>query len=133
LGGEKTTEITFRLPGIRIEHICVGKYDIIGLTCVTPQEDNKTCITQIFYWNIPVLSLLKPFARPLIKRFLKQDGDMMALQTANLPYNPVMTLIDDADTQAKWYYKLCREWIASQNENRIFENPVTAKTLEWKS
>jgi hypothetical protein len=42
-------------------------------------------------------------------------------------------LIDDADTQAKWYYRLKREWRKAAEEKRPFENPVKAKTLRWRS
>ena len=42
-------------------------------------------------------------------------------------------LIDDADTQAKWYHALKREWKRAQDEGRDFVNPVKAKTLRWRS
>jgi hypothetical protein len=42
-------------------------------------------------------------------------------------------LIDDADTQAKWYYRLKREWLRAADEGRPFENPVKPCTLRWRS
>jgi hypothetical protein len=42
-------------------------------------------------------------------------------------------LIDDADTQAKWFYRLKREWLRAVEEGRPFENPVKACTLRWRS
>ena len=34
----------------------------------------------------------------------------MERQQQGLRYDPPLTLIDDADTQAKWYYRLKREY-----------------------
>jgi len=42
-------------------------------------------------------------------------------------------LIEDADTQAKWYHAIKREWAYSNKEGREFKNPVKAKTLKWRS
>ena len=60
------------------------------------------------------------------------------MQQEGLKHKPNLMLIDDADRQAKWYYRLKREWAASQAEKRPFVNPVTEHaTLEeltrWKS
>jgi hypothetical protein len=44
-----------------------------------------------------------------------------------------LTLIDEADTQAKWYYRLKREYLRARAEGRPFVNPVEARTLEWRS
>ena len=41
--------------------------------------------------------------------------------------------IDDADTQAKWYYRLKREYRHARAEGRPFRNPVESRTLEWRS
>jgi hypothetical protein len=45
---------------------------------------------------------------------------------------PLM-LIDDADIQAKWYYRLKKEWATSRAEGRAFANPVKERTLRWRS
>ena len=47
--------------------------------------------------------------------------------------DPPLTLIDDADTQAKWYYRLKREYLRARAEGRPFENPVQPRILEWRS
>ena len=65
--------------------------------------------------------------------FLMQDRDIMAMQAIGLADDPPLMLIDDADTQAKWYYRLKKEWAASRTENRSFENPVKERTLRWRS
>jgi hypothetical protein len=42
-------------------------------------------------------------------------------------------LIDDADTQAKWYYRLKQEYARACAEQRPFENPVPARVLRFRS
>lgn len=133
LGGEPRTEIAFSLPGLRIERISVGEHRLIGLTTVTPIDEKKTEITQSFYWTMPFLGLLKPFVRPFMKAFLRQDRDMVNLQQKGLAFEPRLMLINDADVQAKWYHRLKTEWIESQEQGRPFENPVKPATLKWRS
>ena len=65
--------------------------------------------------------------------FLDQDGRVMARQQKGLRFDPVLSLIDDADTQARWYYMLKREYRRARAEGRPFENPVRARTLRWRS
>jgi hypothetical protein len=45
----------------------------------------------------------------------------------------VLSLIDDADTQARWYYRLKQEYRRARAEGRPFENPVKPRTLHWRS
>lgn len=133
LGGAPATEITFRLPGYRWEHIQVGEKQVLALTCLTPITDTKTRITQIFWSDHWVFGIAKPFLRQGVRAFLKQDGGMVNLQNEGLRYDPALIWIDDADKQAKWYQQLKREWIKSRAEQRPFANPVKAATLRWKS
>ena len=44
-----------------------------------------------------------------------------------------MLLIDDADVQAKWYYRLKKAHQRMVDEQVPFENPVTESTLRWRS
>jgi phenylpropionate dioxygenase-like ring-hydroxylating dioxygenase large terminal subunit len=133
LGGEPLTEITFRLPALRYEHVTVGKRQVLSLTCLTPVTDAKTRITQIMWSDHPAFIFLKPFIAAGAKTFLRQDGDMVNLQNEGLKYDPTLLWIDDADKQAKWYQQLRREWAASRAEGRPFLNPVEETTLRWKS
>jgi phenylpropionate dioxygenase-like ring-hydroxylating dioxygenase large terminal subunit len=133
LGGAPVTEITFRLPGFRWEHITVGPRQVLALTCLTPITETKTRITQVFWSDHWAFSLLKPVIRAASRRFLKQDGDMVNLQNQGLRYDPPLLWIDDADRQAKWYQALKKEWTASRREGRPFVNPVKAATLRWRS
>lgn len=133
LGGAPATEITFRLPGFRWEHIQVGEKQVLALTCLTPITDTKTRITQIFWSDHWVFDLAKPFLRMGVVAFLKQDGGMVNLQNEGLRYDPALIWIDDADKQAKWYQQLKREWAKSRAEDRTFVNPIQPVTLRWKS
>jgi phenylpropionate dioxygenase-like ring-hydroxylating dioxygenase large terminal subunit len=133
LGGRPTTEIAFRLPGIRIERINAGRHKLVGLTSVTPIDENTTEIVQSFYWTLPFLSIFKPIVRRFMRRFLAQDRDMVNLQQRGLKYDPRLMLINDADVQAKWYQRLKTEWAAAHDQGRPFENPVKPATLKWRS
>jgi phenylpropionate dioxygenase-like ring-hydroxylating dioxygenase large terminal subunit len=133
LGGAPETEISFRLPCIRWEDIRAGKTRVLALTCLTPLDDKRTQITQVFYWNNALLSLAKPFVAAAARAFLRQDGAMVNLQKEGLARDPALLWIDDSDTQAKWYHKLKREWIASRAEGRAFVNPLEPATLRWRS
>jgi phenylpropionate dioxygenase-like ring-hydroxylating dioxygenase large terminal subunit len=133
LGGEPLTEITFRLPGLRWEHVTVGKRQVLSLTCLTPIHEKKTRITQIVWSDHPAFLLLKPFIAAGARAFLRQDGDMVNLQNEGLKYDPALLWVDDADRQAKWYQQLKREWAASRREGRPFANPVEATVLRWRS
>jgi len=133
LGGAPATEITFRLPGFRWEHIQVGEKQVLALTCLTPITDTKTRITQIFWSDHWIFGLAKPFLQMGVVAFLKQDGGMVNLQNEGLRYDPALIWIDDADRQAKWYQQLKREWARSRAEARPFVNPIQPTTLRWKS
>lgn len=133
LGGQPRTEISFQLPGIRIENITAGRHHVVGLTCVTPIDETRTRITQSFYWTMPLLSLMRPVLRPFVRAFLKQDGDMVNLQQEGLRFNPRLMLINDADVQAKWYQRLKGAWIDARANSQPFENPVKPVTLKWRS
>jgi len=133
LGGEPLTEITFRIPGLRWEHIVIGNRQVLALTCLTPVSETKTRITQIVWSDHPAFVFLKPFIAAGARAFLRQDGDMVNLQNQGLKYDPPLLWIDDADKQAKWYHQLKREWALSRREGRAFVNPVEAATLRWRS
>lgn len=133
LGGEPLTEITFRIPGLRWEHVTVGARQVLSLTCLTPLSATKTRITQIIWSDHPAFWLLKPFIAAGARAFLRQDGDMVNLQNEGLRYDPSLLWIDDADRQAKWYQQLKREWAQSRRGQRPFVNPVEPAQLRWRS
>jgi phenylpropionate dioxygenase-like ring-hydroxylating dioxygenase large terminal subunit len=133
LGGAPQTEITFRLPGLRWEHVIVGARQVLALTCLTPIDARRTRITQLIWSDHPIFALAGPFVRLAARRFLDQDGTMVDLQNEGLRYDPTLIWVDDADRQARWYQQLKREWIASRREGRPFANPVQAAVLRWTS
>ncbi len=133
LGGKPTTEITFSLPGIRTELITVGKHKVLGLTTVTPLDEDTTEVTQTFYWTNPVYNLLKIVLVPMARTFLRQDHRVVMLQKEGLSFNPRLMLINDAYMQAKWYFRLRKAWDEAQETGSDFENPIKAATLRWRS
>ena len=133
LGGAPETEISFCLPSVRIEHITAGKHEVVNLTAVTPLNAQETQINHAIYWTTPVLSLLKPLLRPYVRAFLNQDRGVMVKQREGLKFDPPLALIDDADTQARWYYRLKTEYARAKREGRDFVNPVQDRVLRWRS
>jgi len=61
LGGKPVTEITFRLPAIRTEEITIGKRKVLSFTALTPLDENRTAIRQLFFTDHPTFRLLSPF------------------------------------------------------------------------
>ena len=133
LGGTPETEIRFSLPGVRIEHIRVGRHVVCGLTALTPIGPHETEINHLIYWTMPWLSVLKPLFQPFAAKFLDQDRRIIVLQQEGLAHDPHLMLINDADTQARWYYQLKQEYALSRRDNRPFVNPVEETVLRWRS
>ena len=133
LGGTPVTEITFRLPSIRTEEITIGKRKVLSFTALTPLDETRTAIRQLFFTDHQTFRLLSPFLGSFARTFLRQDSDMVDLQQRGLKHNPKLMLIDDADTQAKWYYALKKAWAKSNAAGEPFQNPVKARTLRWRS
>jgi phenylpropionate dioxygenase-like ring-hydroxylating dioxygenase large terminal subunit len=133
LGGTPETEIRFSLPGVRIEHIRVGGHVVCGLTALTPIGPHETEINHLIYWTMPWLSALKPLFQPFAAKFLDQDRRIIVMQQEGLAHNPRLMLINDADTQARWYYQLKNEHALSRREGRPFVNPVEETVLRWRS
>lgn len=133
LGGKPETEIRFQLPGVRIEEIVVGANRVVNVTTVTPLSATETEVHHAMYWSMRWPALVRPLIRRFVRRFLGQDRDVVVLQQQGLKYDPALTLIPDADTQAIWYYRLKREHLAAREEGRDFANPVPTKSLRWRS
>lgn len=134
-GPDVTTEIVFKLPGFRweiVENPTGARF--VTLTCLTPENDQRTRITQLTYWDkAPLLNLALPIAPGMARKFLDQDGHLVDLQNTGLKYQPRMLWIDDIDVQAKWYLTLKKEWADSRKEARDFVNPIEPRTLTWRS
>jgi phenylpropionate dioxygenase-like ring-hydroxylating dioxygenase large terminal subunit len=133
-GGEKTTEITFQLPGLRTEHISIGKHHILLLTALTPIDENTTELHQFMYSTIPLVNLLKPLLVLFGKAFIRQDLEIVKKQQEGLSGDhPSLMLLGDADAQALWYYRLKKDFLEAQQSNMPFENRLPEKTLRWCS
>ena len=133
-GGDVQTEIVFQLPGYRWEIISNATARLLTLTCLTPIAAKKTAITQLTWWRgAPLLNLAIPVAKPMARKFLRQDGDMVDLQNLGMAKQKSMIWIDDIDVQAKWYRTLKKAWAKSRAESREFENPIAPVTLKWRS
>lgn len=133
LGGERQTEITFYLPGIRTEDIRVGDKHLLSLTAMTPVSETQTQFRQIFFTNMLSMRFMGPAFRVGVRRFLKQDSGILQLQGKNLKYTPKQMFVGDADAQARWYYAFKKEWAASREEGRDFQHPVKKQTLRYRT
>ena len=134
LGGAPTTEIEFRLPGVRLETIRNDKHTILGLTAMTPTEKNATHIIHIIFWDMALLSAIRPVAARMADSFLAQDEAILNAQNKNLSridHRPLYA--GDPDTPAQWYYALKKAWVETGSTFESFQNPLTAKTLHWRT
>ncbi|SEQ55468.1 Phenylpropionate dioxygenase, large terminal subunit [Faunimonas pinastri] len=133
LGDNVSTEISYMLPGYRIEHIRGDKHWVVGLTSITPTTDEETIVSQIFWSSIGWLSPVAPIARHFMRVFVRQDRDVVVQQREGLKTQPKLMLINDADTQARWWMRLKDEWMSAQANGRAFVNPLKEHTLRWRS
>lgn len=133
LGNEVTSEVRYSLPGLRVEYIRGDRHCAVALTAITPLADEETEVHQCLYWTMGWLNPFRYLIGKLAGVFLDQDRRVVVQQQEGLAYDPPLMLIDDADTQARWYYRLKKEWIKAQQEKRPFENPISPCTLRWRS
>ncbi len=131
LGGAPSTEIEFRLPALRLEHIRAGRRHVLALTAMTPAECGATRIAHMLYWNVAAFDVIQPVAQRMADDFLSQDGAILRLQNENLKRGPHRALyLGDADEPAKWYFALKRAW---GPDGAAFVNPLRPATLSWRT
>ncbi|MGY2049921.1 Rieske 2Fe-2S domain-containing protein [Methylobacterium sp. JK268] len=133
LGAIPEVEIEFRLPGVRLERIRAGEKRIANYTFATPLGPNRTALINAMYWNMPVLNLLKPLARPLMRQFLGQDRSVLEIAQRGLDRKPAMVLIGESDVQTQWYFGLKREFLRARETGGAFVNPLAPRELRWRS
>ena len=133
LGKNIETEITYRLPGLRIEEIVSDSNKVVSVTVITPVDDSKTEVIQLIWWTMPWAALFKPLIRHLARTFIDQDRQVVVYQKQGLIHEPKLMLINDSDTQARWWMRLKDEWFAHRREARPFSNPLREQTLRWRS
>lgn len=133
IGGAISVRIAFRLPGLRAEYIQNAKHTVLGLTALTPIDESHTELRQIFYWDTPILDLIRPFASLATRPFLEQDVEIMALRQKNLHFGGKGLLVGDSDRQFLWYLGLKKAWETSGRCRRTFRNPLKPETLRWRT
>jgi phenylpropionate dioxygenase-like ring-hydroxylating dioxygenase large terminal subunit len=130
-GEPVTTTIDFVLPNLRTETDRSGKLWFSSRATVTPVRRALCRIDFVAAWNIPFPAAL---FRIFGDKFLKQDQQTMIRQAEGLKYKPPLTLIDDADRQAKWYFALKANLLESRRTGRPMVHPMSGPvTLRWRS
>ncbi|MEO0466795.1 MAG: aromatic ring-hydroxylating dioxygenase subunit alpha [Pseudomonadota bacterium] len=133
-GDEVTSEIVFLMPGFRWERVSNDKAQLVSLSCMTPIGPKETQVVQMTWFEgTPLLSAALPLLRAAGRKFLQQDGDIVALQTEGMEFQTNMLWLDDVDTQAKWYRTSKRAWAHWRTHGGDYDNPVEARTLRWRS
>lgn len=133
IGGAIQVRIHFRLPGLRAEYIQNSKHTVLGLTALTPVDAERTVLRQIFYWDTPILSLVRPFASLIARPFLEQDVNIMKLRAQNREFGGRGMLVGDSDRQFLWYLQLKKAWAESGGCPKSFCNPLEPATLRWRT
>jgi phenylpropionate dioxygenase-like ring-hydroxylating dioxygenase large terminal subunit len=133
LGKPIDTEITFRLPGVRMEFVRIGDKRFVGLTAVTPVTETESRMHHAIYWTAPQVSIARPFLWLFMRLFLNQDRDAFRRQSEGLAYDPPLMLFEDADMQARWYFQLKADWPKAKKEGRPVNNPAKEMPLRWRS
>ena len=128
-----TTTIDFVLPNLRLEQIRSGRLWFSSRATVTPVRRDLCRIDFVAAWSLPV-PLFKMIFRIFAKKFLRQDQETMIRQAEGLKHNPRLTLIDDADRPAKWYFGLKAALLESRRTGAPMVHPMTGpETLRWRS
>lgn len=132
-GDNVTTEISYRLPGLRFEEIAGDAGAAGGLTAITPVDEERTEVHQFFWTSASWVRPFAPVMRHLMRVFLDQDRRVVVQQREGLLHGPRLMLINDADAQARWWMRLKEEWLRASEEARPFVNPLEPRTLRWRS
>lgn len=133
LGKEVETQISYMLPGLRVEEIAGERAQVVSVTAITPITETTTEVLQLIWWSFSYIGVFKPLIRHLARRFIDQDRAVVQQQKEGLIHNPRLMLIPDADTQAKWWMRMKDEWVAHRRDGRDFRNPIKPTTLHWRS
>jgi phenylpropionate dioxygenase-like ring-hydroxylating dioxygenase large terminal subunit len=131
-GEPVTTTIDFVLPNLRTEIDRSGKLWFSSRATVTPLRRDLCRIDFVAAWNLFFLPV--GIFRIFGKIFLQQDQQTMVQQAEGLKHNPRLTLIDDADRQAKWYFALKANLLESRRTGAAMVHPMEGPvTLRWRS
>ena len=97
--GANATEITFRLPGLRWEHVTVGDKQVLALSAMTPINAHKTRMNQIMWSDHWAFTAFYPIIRIAARAFhaLSEKGvNIRAITTSEIKFS---VLIDEAYTE----------------------------------
>jgi phenylpropionate dioxygenase-like ring-hydroxylating dioxygenase large terminal subunit len=133
LGRRVEVEIHFLLPGIRIEVIRGDRHSAVSVTSVTPLTESACEVHHAIYSTRPRMWWAALLGGRLIRTFLGQDQDFARRQVEGVAHDKGLTLVGDADQEARWYFALKQEYLESRAEEREFRNPVEARVLRWRS
>jgi len=123
-----STEISFQLPGVRVEHITYGKKNLLIVLALYPVHERLTILKQYSFTDIALVKVLFPALKIYGTRFLEEDVEVVRKQSRGLAENPKTMLVGDADRLAIWYYNLKE---AHQEGHDQFDNPIPESTLRW--
>lgn len=135
LSGPITTTIDFILPSHRLELIQAGQWWVSTMSTVTPISQEECRIDFCAAWNcLQWLPFTKSLFRIFARIFIEQDKRVMEQQSVGMKQIPAMMLIDDADTPARWYFKLKAAHLKSRKYGVPLEHPLKGPTtLRWRS
>ncbi len=130
-----TTTIDFILPNMRFEQVRCGPYWFSSRALVTPITRDECRLDFLAAWNFfRWLPMTKTIFRIFGHAFASQDQKIMEQQSVGLKDNPHLMLIDDADTQASWYFKLKAAHETAQQNGGQLDHPLKSPvTLRWRS
>jgi phenylpropionate dioxygenase-like ring-hydroxylating dioxygenase large terminal subunit len=132
-GNNVTTEISYQLPGMRIESIEGDRHRAVSLLLITPLNETETEVHQCLWWTLGWLDPVRPVFRRLVHGFLDQDRKAALLQREGLAHDPALMLLGGVDAQAKWFFALKKEWQQAAAQGREPRNPIQPATLRWRS
>jgi phenylpropionate dioxygenase-like ring-hydroxylating dioxygenase large terminal subunit len=130
--GETSTEITFQLPGHRLEHIRVGETDtVVSITLLTPINKDLNELNHFLYSSLKFTKYISWPLKKLGKKFIGQDLHVLEKFIKGLQNQPRLMLLGDPDAQARWYFDLKKRWHSCMEQKIQFTNPLKAQTLSW--
>ena len=130
--GETSTEITFQLPGQRLEHIRIGPTGtMVSLTLLTPINERLTELNHFFYSSLNFTKYISWPLRKLGKIFIGQDLHVFEKLSKGLQNEPKLMLLGDPDAQARWYFDLKKRWQLCLEQKTEFSNPLKPQILSW--
>ncbi len=134
-GGPLTTTIDFVLPNLRYELIQCGSLWVSTRLSATPTSDQECRADYCAAWNcFPWLPFGRFIFRLFTGMFLSQDKIAFRRQEIGFRYKPSLMLVGDADTPAKWYYKLKAAHLAAAQTGQPLDHPLKGPvTLRWRT